>query len=184
MYWILAAILLLITFAVPKLRPVSIAGFVILAALLVWGVVQRMRAPDPQYEDLPQRGQPTSPAAPIAAVPLDAVGLQGLQLTGGGAPFELRGRIVNRASDVQLKSVTIEITRHDCHERALDPSGCEVLWHDRHWTPIVVPPEEERDFSSAIWMHGSAPRPRGDIKDSFQLVAATGEPAAVEKDSR
>ncbi|HEX2494665.1 MAG TPA: hypothetical protein VHK24_12910 [Steroidobacter sp.] len=181
MYWILAALLLLVTLAVPRLRPVSIAGLMILAALLAWGVVQRMRGPAPESPTLPQRGQPTSPAAPLTAVPLTAVGMEAMQLSGGGAPFELRGRIVNRAPDLQLKSVTIRITRRDCYEGALDPSGCVVLWQDRHWMPLVVPPLQARDFADSIWMRGSAPRPRGQIQDSFELVAAMGETASADK---
>ena len=181
MYWILAAILLLVTFAVPRLRPLSIVGLVLLAALLGWGMIQRMRGPDPDSAGALQRGQPTSPAAPVTVVPLELVELKDLKLSGSGAPFELRGRVANRAADMQLKSITIVIIRRDCHEGALDPTGCNVLWQDRHWMPITAPPLEEREFSSSIWMRGSAPRPRGDIQDSFELVAATGEAAGVER---
>lgn len=182
MYWILAAILLLIMLVSPRLRVAGVVGLLILGALLAWAVVQRMRGPDPAVVERPRRSQPTSPAAPIASVPLDAVSLENLQLAGSGAPFELRGTVVNRTSDLELKSVTILITRRDCYERALDPSGCEVLWQDRHWTPVGVPPEQSRDFSTTIWMHGSAPRPRGEIRDRFELVAATGAP--VKADAR
>ena len=177
MYWILAAILLLITLAVPRLRPASLVGLVILGGLLGWGMLQRMRGPDNEAPALPQRGQPTSPATPLSPIPLESVAMEGLQLSGGGAPFELRGRIVNRARDAQLKSVTIRIMRRDCYEEALDPTGCVVLWQDRHWMPLTVPPEQARDFSISIWMRGSAPRPRGKVQDSFELVAAMGEAA-------
>jgi hypothetical protein len=180
-YWILAAILLLITFAVPRLRPLSIVGLVVLAALLGWGMIQRMRGPDVNSADAPQRGQPSSPAAPLSVVPLELVELKDMKLSGGGAPFELRGRVANRASDLQLKSITILIIRRDCYEGALDPTGCTVLWQDRHWMPITAPPLEEREFSLSIWMRGSAPRPRGDIEDSFELVAATGEAVGLER---
>ena len=184
-YWILAAIFVLITLAVPRLRLAGIAGLVILATLLAWAMVQqRMRAPDPASPSLPQRGQPTSPAAQLSTVPLDAVAIEELQMTGGGAPFELRGRVVNRSADMQLKSVTIRLTRRDCYEGALDPTGCVVLWQDRHWMPLVVPPLQSREFANSIWMRGSAPRPRGEIQDSFELVAAMGEAASVEKSER
>ena len=47
-----------------------------------------------------------------------------LRMSGGGAPFELRGRIANNTTDTTLRSVTIRVTRRDCYEGALDPSGC------------------------------------------------------------
>ncbi|MGH8178031.1 MAG: hypothetical protein ACREV5_17390 [Steroidobacter sp.] len=174
MYWILAAIFLLITLAVPRLRPVSIVGLIVLTLLLGWGMLQRMRGAEPESPVL-QRGQPTSPGAQLSAMPLASVSMKNLQLSGGGAPFELRGQIVNQANDAQLKSVTIRITRRDCFAGALDPTGCDVLWQDRHWMPLAVPPGQEREFAASIWMRGSAPRPRGVIQDSFELIAAMAE---------
>jgi hypothetical protein len=105
---------------------------------------------------------------------LDQVVVESLRLTGGGAPFELSGRIENK-SDVVLRSVTVLVTRRDCYEGALDPTGCVVLWQDRHWMSLSVPPAQTRDFSTSVWMHGAAPRSRGTLKDSFEIVAASGE---------
>ena len=94
----------------------------------------------------------------------------------------MRGRIVNDTSDTTLKSVTIRVTRSDCYEGAVDPSGCVKLWQDDHWIAIAVPAGQTRDFVDSIWMHGNAPRARGTVKDSFELIAAAGEIAAqVEK---
>ena len=143
-------------------------------------MIQRLRAPDTQSPRALERGQPTSPATPLA-VPTDLIEMKEVRLLGSGAPFELRGRIANRSADMQLKSVTILVTRRDCYEGALDPSGCAVLWQDRHWMPLTAPPLEEREFSSSIWMRGSAPRPRGELRDSFELVSATGETIGVER---
>ena len=123
-----------------------------------------------------QRGRPSSPAAILQGIAPDQVLVENLQMTGGGAPFELRGRIENK-SDVLLKSITLLVTRRDCYEGALDPTGCAVLWQDRHWISIAIPPGEARDFSSSVWMRGAAPGVRGTVKDSFALVAASGEMA-------
>lgn len=49
------------------------------------------------------------------------IAVEDLRMTGGGAPFELRGRIVNNTSDTALKTVTIRLTRRDCYEGAVDP---------------------------------------------------------------
>jgi hypothetical protein len=174
-YWILATIFILIALAVPRLRPVGIIGCVILGAMLTWAVVGRLRdTADANPSKVQQRGKPTSPAAEVQVITPDQVHVEDLKLTGGGAPFELRGRIAN-GSDALLKSITLLVTRRDCYEGSLDPSGCGVLWEDKHWIPVVVPPGEQREFSSAIWMRGAAPGGRGTVKDSFVVVAASGE---------
>jgi hypothetical protein len=174
-YWILATIFILIALAVPRYRPVGIVGCVILGAMLTWAVVQRLRAPaDDDRPQVQQRGRPTSPAAVLQIITPEQVRVGNLKMSGGGAPFELQGRIENR-SDALLKSVTLLVTRRDCYEGALDPSGCAVVWQDRHWISIVVPPGEARDFSSQVWMRGAAPRIRGTLKDSFEVTAASGE---------
>lgn len=185
-YWILATIFIVIALAVPRWRPVGVVGCVVLGVLLGWGMIQRLRGDDPeQAQTSPQRGRPTSPAAQLQSVPLDLVIVDGVQLSGGGAPFELRGRIANESRDVLLKSVTIRITRRDCYEGALDPTGCAVIWQDQHWTSVSIPPGQAREFATSIWMRGAAPRPRGVIQDTFEVAAAAGEAVAtVEKDAK
>lgn len=182
MYWILATVFILIALAVPRLRPIGIVGCIILGAMLAWGVLQRLRGSDGTQEiQVQQRGRPTSPAATLRNIPPQRLLVDNLQLVGSGAPFEFRGRIENR-SDALLKSVTILVTRRDCFEGALDPTGCAVLWQDRHWVSVSIPPGEARDFSSSVWMRGGARGARGTIKDSFEVVAAAGEiapPAAA-----
>jgi hypothetical protein len=174
-YWILAAIFIVIALTRPRLRPLGIVGCIILGAMLGWGMVQRLRSDDPsQAPASQQRGKPSSPAAAPRSVPLTLVAAQELRMSGSGAPFELRGRVANKTNDVTLRSVTIRVTRRDCYEGALDPSGCARLWQDDHWIAVAVPAGQSRDFVEAIWMHGNAPRPRGTVQDSFELIAATG----------
>lgn len=176
MYWILATIFIIVALAVPRLRPVGVIGCVLLGAMLTWGVVQRLRGGNDADDEpkVQQRGRPTSPAAAVQVIAPDRVQVDGMKMTGGGAPFELRGRIENR-SDVLLKSVTLLVTRSDCFEGSLDPTGCTVLWQDRHWISIAIPAGEAREFSSSVWMRGAAPGARGTLKDSFTVVAASGE---------
>jgi hypothetical protein len=173
-YWILATIFLVIALAVPRLRPIGFIGCVVLGAMLLWGVIGRLRSGNEDGSVVQQRGRPASPAAMPQTIALDRVVVDSLQLTGSGAPFELSGRIENKSESL-LRSVTVLVTRKDCYEGALDPSGCVVLWQDRHWVPISVPPEQTRDFASSVWMRGAAPRARGTLKDSFEVVAASGE---------
>lgn len=180
MYWILAAVFIVIALAVPRLRPLGIAGCIVLAALLAWAVTQRARDEEPaRSETVQERRQPVSPASPTQSVPLKAVAVEDLTLSGSGAPFDFSGRIVNNTAELLLKSVTIVLTRRDCYEGALDPSGCTVLWEDRRWIDVSVPPQQSREFSVSIWMRGSAPRARGAVRDTFEVVAASGEAIAV-----
>ena len=175
-YWILAAVFILIALSQPRLRPFGVVGCVVLGAMLAWGIVQRLRSEDPSQAPIgQQRGKSASPAAELQSVPLKMVAAENLHLSGGGAPFELRGRIANNSSDTTLRSVTIRLTRRDCYEGAVDPSGCVTLWQDDHWIAVSVPAGQARDFVEAIWMHGNAPRARGSVQDTFELTAAAGE---------
>jgi hypothetical protein len=182
-YWILATVCILVALTNPRLRPFGVVGGVVLVAMLGWGMVQRLRGEDArQTATVPERGKPSSPASAPRSIPLTLVAAEDLRLSGGGAPFELRGRIANNASDMALKSVTIRVIRRDCYEGAVDPSGCVKLWQDDHWIAIAVPARESRDFVDSIWMHGNAPRARGTLQDTFELIAAAGASAPeVEK---
>jgi hypothetical protein len=175
-YWILAALVLLLTLAVPRLRPAGVVGCVILAAMLIWGMVQRWNAAPPR-QTVQQRGAPASPAAARVSIPPASIDLGELKLSGGGAPFELRGEITNESRDVQLRAFTLQIVRKDCHAAALDPSGCATLWQVRQWINVTVPPGQTRLFAVSIWAHSTVPRPRGTLKDEFAVVSAAGEPA-------
>jgi len=182
-YWILATVFLLVALTNPRLRPLGIVGCVVLVAMLGWGMVQRLRGEDAaQTSAAQERGKPAPAATAPRSIPIAMVSIEGLRLTGGGAPFELRGRIVNSTDDSILKSVTIRVTRSDCYEGAVDPSGCVKLWQDDHWIAVAVPARQTRDFVDSIWMHGNAPRTRGTVQDTFELIAAAGESAPeVEK---
>lgn len=178
MYWVLAAVVVLITLLIPRLRPLSIAGGVILGVLLAWGVVQRWRAPSDEGETM-ERGRPTTPGLTLSALDLARVIPSNLKLSGSGAPYVFSGTIANESADEWIRSVTILVTRRDCYDGALDPTGCVLMWQDRHWIDVTVPPTEQRDFSVSIWSRGAAPRPRGQLRDEFELVAAAGETRRV-----
>jgi hypothetical protein len=77
---------------------------------------------------------------------------------------------------MRLKSFMLDITRHDCFEGALDPSGCVVRWHSRQWVEVSVPPQEARDFVTSIWERGDVTRLIGKSRDEFKVIAASGEP--------
>ena len=174
-YWVLAAIFLLIGLTVPRLRPVAIAGGVILGLMLGWGVLQRLRGAGPQEI----RGSPAAPTSAVTSFPLNSLTTERLRLAGNGAPFELLGQATNRAEDLRLRSFTVLITRRDCYEGALDPSGCVTLWQSRQWVELLLEPGERREFASSFWTRGDVPRARGTVEDHFEVVAADGQPAAA-----
>ncbi len=177
-YWFLAAIFLLIALAVPKLRPVGIVGSVILVLMLGWGMLERLRVEEPEGGG-PERGRPSSPTAAVRSFPLTDFAGDELRIAGNGAPYELHGQITNRSAELRLRSFTAEITRRDCFEGALDPSGCVVLWHSRQWVDVAVAPGESREFASQFWTRGDVPRARGTVRDDIAIVAADGVPATV-----
>lgn len=178
-YWILAALCLLIALTVPRLRIPAIVGCVLLGLMLAWGMIQRWRGPEPSTSAAaPMRGSPMSPAVVLGAFPVESVKASELRLTGSGAPFQLRGRVANESTAGELRSITVLVVRRDCHAGALDPSGCEPFMQNQQWIALTVPPQQEREFAVSFWAHGSAPRPRGTLQDTFKIVAATGEPVA------
>ena len=175
MFWFYAALTLLgiVSVTVSHSGRVRTAGCILLAILLGWGLLQRLIEPPNAVRE---RGRSASPVTEVATIALEAVKADQLALTGGGGPYELRGRITNGSSGTRLSSVTFSIKRRDCHPGALDPSGCDLLFEDRHWIPLTVPAGESRDFASAIWAHSPVPRARGTIKDDIGVVAAAGAP--------
>ncbi|MFL6577074.1 MAG: hypothetical protein ACJ8MR_10670 [Povalibacter sp.] len=174
-YWVLATIFLLIALTVPRLRPIGIVGSVILGLMLAWGVLQRLRGAGP--EDV--RGSPSAPTSAVTAFPLTALKAEQLRLAGNGAPFELRGHVTNNATAVRLRSFTVEITRRDCYEGALDPSGCVTLWQTQQWVELMLNPGESREFANSFWTRGDVPRARGTVQDQFEVVAADGQNIAA-----
>lgn len=175
-YWVLAAVFLMIALTVPRLRLVGIFGCIVLGLMLSWGMLQRLRLQQP---DISARGSPASPALVARPFPLDAIRTTGMQLSGSGAPFELRGHIANDSHDMRLKSFTVEITRRDCFAGALDPSGCAIVWQGQQWVELGLPPQENREFSNSFWARGEVQRVHGTLRDEIRIVAAEGEPAAA-----
>jgi hypothetical protein len=173
-FWIFAALILLalLSITITQRGPMRIAGGIALAALLSWGLYQRLNT-HPDTQPLPPRGKSSSPALVTQSMPLAAVELSNLKLS-GAAPFELRGSIANRSADTRLTALTLRTIRRDCYEGAIDPSGCVVIWDDQHWIRWSVPPGETREFVETIWAHTAVPRARGTIKDEFELIAANG----------
>ncbi|NJO12538.1 MAG: hypothetical protein HC872_02720 [Gammaproteobacteria bacterium] len=148
-------------------------GCIVLGLMLGWGVVQRLREDPERTSAAQQRGKPASPAAALHSVPLTLIAAEDLRLTGGGAPYELRGRIVNKTRDNTLRSVTIRLIRSDCYEGALDPSGCTKLWQDDHWIAIGVPASERASSSSASG-HTAMRRARADLEGHLRADCGDG----------
>jgi hypothetical protein len=177
-FWAFIAVIALTLLAITLTNRgvVRVIGGVLLVGLIVLGLVLRLAnqtGPDSETS----RGKPASPAAAVAAMSLDAIKVDQVKLSGGGAPFEVRGIIHNLSDDTQVRSITLRMTRRDCHAGALDPSGCVVILQDQHWIPTTVPPQSERQFATSFYARTPVSSVRGTLKDEFRLVAASGEPA-------
>jgi len=179
-FWAFAAIVIVILLAITisNRGVVRIIGGVLLAACLAAGLAQRLGYTPSLDAPEQQRGRPTSPATAIEAMPLESIKIESPRLSGSGAPFELRGRVVNSSDTHRVNSLTVRIVRRDCYEGAIDPSGCVVIWQDQHWLRLAVLPGEEREFATSFYAHATVPRARGEIKDEILVVAATGEPVS------
>ena len=173
-FWVVLILLSILALTVSQRGPVRTAGTVILVAGLAVVLTLRLLRPN---DALPTRSKSVSPAAVVATVDLQQVSISDLVLSGGGAPFELRGRISNTSQDMQLSTLTLGLKRRDCYAGSLDPQGCETLWEDQHWMPLTVPAGESRDFATVIWAHNSIPRAHGTVRDEIVVVAATGQPS-------
>jgi hypothetical protein len=176
-FWIFIAVIAatLLAITLKNRGVVRVIGAVLLAGLLLFGVVLRLTTDDTQVQA--ERGRPTSPATAVTAIPVDQIEIDGLQLTGGGAPFELRGKVRNTSADTRVRSITLRIVRRDCYEEAIDPSGCAAIWQDQHWIAVNVPPEEQRTFATTFYARTPVSKLRGTLKDEFTLIAATGDSA-------
>jgi hypothetical protein len=175
-FWIFIAVIAasLLAITLTNRGVVRLIGAVLLAGLFLFGVVLRLSTDSTEGQEA--RGKPTSPATAVTAIPVDQIEVDGLTLTGGGAPFELRGKVRNTNSDTRVRSITLRIVRRDCYEEATDPSGCAAIWQDQHWIAVNVPPGEQRAFATTFYARTPVSKLRGTLKDEFSLIAATGEP--------
>jgi hypothetical protein len=174
-FWIVAALVLLgiLSVTITHRGPVRIVGAILLVLALGWAFYQRLTLPR-EDDTLAPRGKSSPPASFSQPVPIADIELSDLTLTGGGAPFEIRGKVTNRNTTLQVSAMTLRTTRRDCYAGAVDPSGCVVIWQDQHWIRWQVPAGTTREFVETIWAHTPVARARGTIKDDFELLDATG----------
>jgi hypothetical protein len=175
--WISAAVVLLVALIVSGSTRVRVIIAVLLVALLATGAILRVTS---EHQHNVQQTVVTPPAAPVSAsapVAAESVGIADLKMTGSGAPWEVSGTVSNKLGTQALRSVTLRITRSDCYEGALDPSGCVLLWQGDPLVEVRVPPDEHRAFVSRIWPHGTIARAKGQARDEFKVIAATADRA-------
>lgn len=174
MYWIVAALVLVLTLTIPKFRRAGVILGVVLLILLAWAI-QRSNPWKPTPEATQQREASRTIPPPVAdSPPLNAVNAEKLQLSGSGAPWTITGRLTNASQRYRITSVTLKIERRDCYGGAPDPSGCVMQWQGVDTVFVAISPGEWREFSSAIWLHGSLPRTRGETRDTFEITAVGG----------
>jgi hypothetical protein len=172
--WILFSVALLVMIIVSGSHRVRVVLAVLALTMLLIGVAVRLKSEHDHSEESSKVTPPAATISPSASVDVSNVIATDLRITGSGAPWELTGSIENRLAQA-LRSITFRVTRSDCYEGALDPSGCVVLWQGDHQIELRVPVHEQRAFSSSIWPHGAVARAKGTVKDEIKVVSATGD---------
>jgi hypothetical protein len=173
--WILFSVALLVMIIVSGSHRLRVVLAVLALTMLLIGVTVRLKSEHDHAEDPAKVTPPAAVISSSASVDVSNVVASDLRMTGSGAPWELTGSIENRLASQALRSITFHLTRSDCYEGALDPSGCVVLWQSNHQIELRVPAQERRAFSSSIWPHGTAARAKGTVKDEIKVVSATGD---------
>lgn len=83
MYWILAALFIVVAMAVPRMRPLVLPGCIVLVAMLGWAIWERVRNDEAVRPPVAQeRGRPSSPVRATQPLPLALVDARNLRLSG------------------------------------------------------------------------------------------------------
>lgn len=173
MLWIIEALLLVLIVLLPRYRKWGLALAGVFALVLLWAM-QRSNFGGIETGLKGTAAVNTNTAAAITALPLDIVQTDNLRLSGNGAPWRFTGRLTNVSDKFQISSASFDIARADCYENADSPAGCLPIWQGKQTVAIAIPPQQSRDFSIEIWLHGSALRLKGAARDQFKLTALAG----------
>ena len=177
--WIPAVILLVVLTLILGVKRIWTVLALVAVGLFAIAVYRRLATtPEEAVENAPSA---FTPAAAIESLPPARAIVSDLTITRSTAPWEFRGTVLNRSDDHTLLSATIRITRRDCYEGAMDPSGCVLLWEGSKRVNLQTPPGQQQPFAESISPHGSVPRAQGQIKDEFQLVGLTGKKSDDER---
>lgn len=170
--WIPAVILLVVLTLILGVKRIWTVLALVAVCLFALAVYRRLSA---VQEDTTDTDAVTStPAAAIESLPPSQATIEDVAITGSNAPWEFRGTVLNRATTHTLVSATVRITRRDCYEGALDPSGCVVLWEGSKRVNLATPPSGQQRFAEQVSPRGSVPRAQGVVEDEFELVRVTG----------
>lgn len=169
--WIIAALAAILIWRGPPYRNWGFALGGICIVVLLWAM---HRSDFGRFLSRPAEVSPPAVIPKKETPPLDAIGIENLVLRGNGAPWEFTGRLINKSSTFRISAVGFELVRSDCYRDAPSADGCEILWRGKRTINVSLAPNQARDFQTEIWLHGSTPRPRGQIKDEFKIVSLGG----------
>jgi hypothetical protein len=172
--WIPAVIALVVLTLILGVKRIWTVLALVAVLLFAIAVVRRLSTEPEETIEVPKT---FTPARTIESLPPDQAEAADLVIRGSTAPWEFSGTITNRDKEHTLLSATIRITRRDCHEGALDPSGCAVLWEGSKRVSLNLPPGEQQKFVESISPRGTVPRAKGTLKDEFRLEGLTGRKA-------
>jgi hypothetical protein len=157
---ILLAVSLILAFT-RRWRIVGLVCSVVLAVLLVWFTVQQ---PGTSEESGVFTGSSSSSSAAQTSRIAPVVTLQ---LEGNGAPWRVRGSVVN-PGDVVIRSITLQVERLDCPLAESIDTDCDVVWQAQHAAHEYCCHGIRIDDS--FYSHEPVPRLKGVARDRITVV--------------
>ena len=172
--WLVALALLVVLVALVGLRRFRLAVVLFAASLFALAVYKRLTTPAMPDVEVMRQEQVAPPLSAVGLVPVELLAVDQLAVRGGGAPFTFVGTVSNQSTDYEVTSITLRARRLDCHDDALDSSGCDILWEREKWIEMSLPPQQTQRFSVTDWARDTPPRPRGTTRDELDIVRAVG----------
>jgi hypothetical protein len=166
--WFLLVLVLIVALLTQRSTQVRAAIIVVLLCVLGTGIYFRLQTPP----TVAVQNDRNAPGGDVQTIPLDAIQVSRLEMTGTGAPWKVTGTVTNQSSR-ELLSFTLAVTRLDCYAGALDASGCVTLWQGEQLVSLGVPANSTRNFAVSIWPH-NAIAPKGESRDTFEIKRASG----------
>lgn len=159
--FILLIITVLLAFTA-KFRRLGVVLSGVLLLLLIWfNVAPPAAVKDERAANGRTLTVASLPSPVIINLPASTLQLLDIQLTGDGAPWQLKARVRNTNSDAAIKSFTLQITRFDCPTISAASVDCSLNWHGDHTVRVLMPAAATQMIDETIWSHDTPPRVQG-----------------------
>jgi hypothetical protein len=136
---------------------------VVLAVLLVWFTVQQ---PGTSKESgvITETSSSSSVAQTSRIAPVVT-----LQLEGNGAPWRVRGSVVN-PGDAVIRSITLRLERLDCPLAESIDTDCDVVWQGQHTLRMNIAAATSVRVDDSFYSHEPVSRLKGVARDRITVT--------------